>query len=1150
MNFGDWSKFTIQLQHTDEADGDKVKDATVGRDGVGPVVFDVWQRELPVTVTAVGGFGASSTGLDARCGDDGTQDCGVSWSTRYYLERKTDDKGQLTFFVYAPADPDPGTEGTVRTLVVRAWEKVNGPAASGNTNKRLHYFYVRVSEGTRTTSGVVPTTTVPAGEAAAAFTVMSYGAKTNKELARDTSFVEAEFGDEAGITVQLKDANGANTSTGVDGSTPAWFTASTITATDLVSRVYRDGTDDLFLWADTQGTFTAASESLATGDDGSVSFAMEMADHDTSTPDSRGSIGFVLRAGTNAPGTTGNDATTAVRYGIIRFTEPPPPPTTTTTTTTTVLPATTTTPAESVHVEANNATVRKTKTTDGEGTEYYLMKFGDWSKFTIQLQHTDEADGGKVKDTTVGRDGVGAVLFDVWQRELPDAVTALTGVGATSTGLAPRCGVDGTRTCSRAWSDVFRVELKTDSNGQAVFYVYAPADPDTGTAGTVRTLLVRVWEKMNGPAASGNANKRLHYFYVRVSEGDRATSGGVPTTTVPAGEKAADFMLTSIGARSDKVLGGTSSFVEAEFGDQVLIKAQLLDAEGAATTAGVDGKNPATLEFYHLYTTGQIAAIRKGDPPRGWNSIVTWADSVRGTFGRSFWVQGRTGVEGSYTFPLNIMNDPDTTATGSTGSIGVIVRAYPNAPGAVAGDDAATAAKYGIVRLTETTNTTTTTTTTTTPATTTTVALSIADVNAAEDGTFTFTVTATPVPTAEVTFKYTVTKEASDTATAGGDFVAVTTPTEASMTANASTATITVTVTDDDLDEDDETFTVSLSDASANATIIDATATGTITDDDNSPVLAAIDDVSVKLGQAVDIAAAATDADGDTVTFAWTRKTGETMPVIPETPDLGAARLMFTPPAEGTYTMTVTASDANGNTDTATVVITVAKAVTVSVTELTVDEGDIGTYTIKLNSEPSGDVTVTVGGESGDVTVTGSPLTFTTANYNVAQTITVNAGTDSDTDTDPPVTLTHTATGGDYNSATIDSVTVSITEAAPTFQLLHDPADVTEGTDITLVVTSDRALIGNVPVRLKLVPRTRSSKFNAKDIKGNLGPRNFDAIFGDTPSTTGRVSISTKSDQNNEGSEDYRITLRSKRNYVVGTDKTADGTLLDGSSGG
>ena len=51
-------------------------------------------------------------------------------------------------------------------------------------------------------------------------------------------------------------------------------------------------------------------------------------------------------------------------------------------------------------------------------------------------------------------------------------------------------------------------------------------------------------------------------------------------------------------------------------------------------------------------------------------------------------------------------------------------------------------------------------------------------------------------------------------------------------------------------------------------------------------------------------------------------------------------------------------------------------------------------------------MTVTVAGASGDVTVAGSPLTFTTSNWDQPQTVTVSAGTDTDTATDPDVTLT------------------------------------------------------------------------------------------------------------------------------------------------
>ena len=102
---------------------------------------------------------------------------------------------------------------------------------------------------------------------------------------------------------------------------------------------------------------------------------------------------------------------------------------------------------------------------------------------------------------------------------------------------------------------------------------------------------------------------------------------------------------------------------------------------------------------------------------------------------------------------------------------------------------------------------------------------------------------------------------------------------------------------------------------------------------------------------------------------------------------------------------------------------------TVSTAALRVAEGGSGTYTVRLDTAPSADVTVTVGGTSGDVAVTGSPLTFTTATWTIQQTVTVNAGTDTDTNTDPDVTLTHSASGGGYGSVSIASVVVSVVES-------------------------------------------------------------------------------------------------------------------------
>ncbi len=224
--------------------------------------------------------------------------------------------------------------------------------------------------------------------------------------------------------------------------------------------------------------------------------------------------------------------------------------------------------------------------------------------------------------------------------------------------------------------------------------------------------------------------------------------------------------------------------------------------------------------------------------------------------------------------------------------------------------------------------------------------------------------------------------------------------------------------------------------------------------------------------------------------------------------------------------------------------------VTISPTSLTVEEGSSETYTVKLDKAPSANVTITVGGASGEVTVAGSPLTFTPSNFSTAQTITVRAAADDDT-LDDTATLTHAAssTDTDYGaSLDIDDVDVTVTDTTPILQLLTDPAAVTEGTAISLTVTSDKAQTGDLTVSMVLSDRG-SSGFDADDITGTLGPRAFIVAFGNTASTTGTVTIPTSTDSTVEGAETYRITLEGGAGtYKVGTDATADGTLNDGTT--
>ena len=173
-------------------------------------------------------------------------------------------------------------------------------------------------------------------------------------------------------------------------------------------------------------------------------------------------------------------------------------------------------------------------------------------------------------------------------------------------------------------------------------------------------------------------------------------------------------------------------------------------------------------------------------------------------------------------------------------------------------------------------------------------------------------------------------------------------------------------------------------------------------------------------------------------------------------------------------TVTVTpVEDANGTTETITLThiqsggdytgiaadsVTVnvtdsdTRSVVLSPTSLTATEGDAtgDSYTVKLSTQPSGTVTVTIGGHSStDLTIsgtalTGSTLTFTASNWNTAQTVTVKAAHD-DNAGDESETLTHTATGGDYANVTKD-ILVTVTDDDTVAIVLSESAlTVTEG---------------------------------------------------------------------------------------------------------
>ena len=142
--------------------------------------------------------------------------------------------------------------------------------------------------------------------------------------------------------------------------------------------------------------------------------------------------------------------------------------------------------------------------------------------------------------------------------------------------------------------------------------------------------------------------------------------------------------------------------------------------------------------------------------------------------------------------------------------------------------------------------------------------------------------------------------------------------------------------------------------------------------------------------------------------------------------------------------ITAAATDAEFTTPTGGIVL--------SPTSVTVAEGSSATYTVKLGKLPDAAVTVNIHRTTtSDTDLTHSPatLTFTTGNWDTAQTVTVSAASDSDS-IDGTAAFVHVAssTDGDYNNA---AVTATATETDNAVRLT---ASGVTSTGATLTITN------------------------------------------------------------------------------------------------
>ena len=380
-----------------------------------------------------------------------------------------------------------------------------------------------------------------------------------------------------------------------------------------------------------------------------------------------------------------------------------------------------------------------------------------------------------------------------------------------------------------------------------------------------------------------------------------------------------------------------------------------------------------------------------------------------------------------------------------------------------------------------------TTTVTTTPPGTPTVSFGRASYTAAEGGTpAAVTVLLSQASSQTVTVPLDVTHHGGATP---DDY---TTPSQVTFNAGQTTAAFTVTAADDNDNDDGESITIGFGNLPTGVTA-GTPFTTTVNLDDNDTADLVVSRGSLTVGEDGDgtftVRLATRPTQQVSVTVTSGDSSAASVPAQPLTFTTGNWETAQSVTVSGVHdddtrdesvTVTLSASGGDYGGETATVAVSVddddTADLVVSRGSLTVGEDGDGTFTVRLATRPTQQVSVTVtSGDSSAASVPAQPLTFTTGNWETAQSVTVSGVHDDDT-RDESVTVTLSASGGDYGGETA-TVAVSVddndTTTTPTVRFGASQYAATEGGAAAAVVTVEltTALTHEVTVPVTATPK-------------------------------------------------------------------------------
>ena len=432
-----------------------------------------------------------------------------------------------------------------------------------------------------------------------------------------------------------------------------------------------------------------------------------------------------------------------------------------------------------------------------------------------------------------------------------------------------------------------------------------------------------------------------------------------------------------------------------------------------------------------------------------------------------------------------------------------------------------------------------------------------ADYTVAEGGTVDVTVTLNRDP------KRTVTIPIETDDQHGDDYSGV--PSSVTFISPNTSVTFTVTGTQDDLDDDGESVRLSFGALTAVAAVTAGTpsaSTISITDDDHPIVDVSFkkDTYDVNEGGSVNVMLMLSEPPGRSVTIQIDKTDNDGADADDYYSVPGEVR--FGPnDTEQSISFRTTQDSLNDDGESVTLALSSTlpdrvtavspSSTTVSIndddgpgvlitpTTLTVPEGRSRTYTVKLTSQPTEDVTVNLS-TSGSTTVTHDAtddmLTFTAANWASNQTVRVSAAEDDADHLDDTATISHSVTSGDgdYSGIIVGSVAVTVTddEGVPvevSFGAANYPVPEGDTVDVTVTLNRD-------PERTVVISITKTNQGGAVngDYRGVPGSVTFNS-GGDTEQT---FTVTARPDDDNDDGESVKLTFGTLPDAVTASGAT------------